>query len=412
MNQQLKICHLSKYYPPDFGGIESHVRTLALGQSKLGLMVKVLCINSLPKSKGFTLNGKTVHEIDNGVNVVRLRKLLTFARFDFCPSLIKHLYYLVQEKYDIFHLHTPNPTMLIAWLIFDVMSKLTRLKKPKLVVTHHSDVVKQKVLKQFLRPFEYLVYRDASCILLTSPNYFDGSRFLKLFKRKICILPLGIDLSPYLNPSGLAIAFARDLEHKFAQPRWLCVSRFVYYKAIHIAIEALQYTPGVLMIVGVGPLDNELKAYAEAIGVEKRIEWMGRLEMDELVGAYQAATAFWFPSNVRSEAFGLVQVEAMASQCPVINTEIAGSGVPWVSRNEREGLTVPINDAKAFSDAANLMLRDEAFRERLSIAAQSRAKAEFSDQTMVNRCSTFYYKVLNLTESEKKLVGLTSHQNI
>ncbi|MCG9891893.1 MAG: glycosyltransferase [Thermosynechococcaceae cyanobacterium MS004] len=412
MSERLKICHLSKYYPPDFGGIESHVRTLALGQLKSGLIVKVLCINSFPKHKKFTPSSKTIHEVDDGIHVVRLRKILTFARFDLCPSLVKHLYYLAQEEYDIIHLHTPNPTMLIAWLIFDVMSKILRFKKPKLVVTHHSDVVKQKVLKQVLRPFEYLVYRDANCILLTSPNYFDGSKFLKLFKSKICILPLGIDLSPYLNPSGLAIAFARDLEHKFAQPRWLCVSRFVYYKAIHIAIEALQYTPGVLMIVGVGPLDSELKAYAEAIGVNKRIEWMGRLEMDELVGAYHAATAFWFPSNVRSEAFGLVQVEAMASQCPVINTEIAGSGVPWVSRNEREGFTVPINDAKAFSDAANRVLRDEAFRKRLSIAAQSRAKAEFSDQTMVSRCSTFYYKVLNLREPEKKLVGLTTHQNL
>jgi len=99
-------------------------------------------------------------------------------------------------------------------------------------------------------------------------------------------------------------------------------------------------------VIGRGPLEDELKRRAAELGVRDRITWRDRVEPDELVGAFLAATALWFPSNARSEAYGLVQVEAMASGCPVINTSIAGSGVPWVSPHEVSGLTVPVDDPR------------------------------------------------------------------
>ena len=151
---------------------------------------------------------------------------------------------------------------------------------------------------------------------------------------------------------------------------WLCVGRLIYYKGLSVALAALRDVPGRLLVIGTGPMEAELRSRAVELGVADRVVFHGRASTDELVGAYRAATALWFPSTARSEGFGLVQVEAMASGCPVINTAIAGSGVPWVCRHEREGLTVPINDPAALAAAAKRILTEPGLRERLAGAGR------------------------------------------
>src|SRR5439155_11821854 len=139
------------------------------------------------------------------------------------------------------------------------------------------------------------------------------------------------------------------------------------------AINALTAAPGTLIIIGQGPLQRDLREQARRRGVADRVIWWGYATQDELIGAYLAAKALWFPSTHRSEAFGLVQVEAMACGCPVINTDIAGSGVAWVSPNEETGLTVPVNDAEALAAAANRLVAEPTLRERLARGAAHRA---------------------------------------
>ena len=157
-------------------------------------------------------------------------------------------------------------------------------------------------------------------------------------------MPFGIDLQPLLNPSSDSLAFAAQLQNLHGSPLWLAVGRLVYYKGLETAIRALPLVTGRLLIVGEGPLRKPLEKLSQQLGVADRVIWRGRLSESELIGAYHAATALWFPSNARSEAFGFVQIEAMACGCPVINTNIPGSGVAWVSRHEESGLTIPVND--------------------------------------------------------------------
>src|SRR5439155_6052851 len=125
----------------------------------------------------------------------------------------------------------------------------------------------------------------------------------------------------------------------------------------------LRHTPGTLLIAGDGPDRRRLQVLARQLGVGERVAFLGYVP--SITPYYLAATAFWFPSNARSEAFGLVQVEAMACGCPVINTQIPGSGVAWVSRHEETGLTVPMNHPKALADAAWRLLQEPGLRERL-----------------------------------------------
>lgn len=384
-----RICHLGKYYPPITGGIETHVQTLARAQTTLGAHVTVLCVNSFDAKRQRSSRTQTIKEWDCRVRVIRLGRLCSIARLDLCPEFLQNLWKVLNTSYDIVHLHTPNPLMLMAWFFVWLMG----CRRTQLVITHHSDVVKQKVLKYAIRPFEFLVYKQAACILTNSVQCIERSDLLKTYRSNLEPLPLGLDISSYCQPSQAALACAQTWQKKYDEPIWLCVGRFTYYKALHIAIQALTLVPGVLIVIGTGSLEKELKSLAGQLNLTERIVWHGYASADELVGAYYAATALWFPSNLPSEGFGLVQVEAMASGCPVINTDIPGSGVPWVSRHEREGLTVPLNDPIALAEAAKRLINEPGLRDRFSKASRKRAQ-QFDHMTMARRSFEIYGQIL------------------
>jgi rhamnosyl/mannosyltransferase len=385
--ERLKICHLGKYYPPAAGGIETHVQTLARAQAALGMDVRVVCADHRKHHERPSDASAVCEEIDGGVRVTRCAQRMSFNRLDVCPSLPGVLSRLTDEALDVLHLHTPNPSMLLALA-------LVRPTTP-LVITHHSDIIRQRLLKFALRPFERFIYRRAASVQTTSSIYRLGSSFLSRYAEKLEALPLGVDLSPFTYPSQTAIDFAQHLQSSYPAPIWLMVGRLVYYKAVHVAIRALAHVPGTLVIVGAGPLEHELKTLAKTTGVQHRIAWQGYVSRDQLIGAYHSARALWFPSNARSEAFGLVQVEAMASGCPVINTSIAGSGVPWVSRHDESGLTIPVNDPMALADAARSLLENESLHRQLSEGARHRAADDFDHMTMARRSVQIYHRALN-----------------
>jgi glycosyltransferase involved in cell wall biosynthesis len=273
------------------------------------------------------------------------------------------------------------------------------------VITYHSDVVRQRALGMALRPFEHLVFRLASAILCSSPLYAAGSSFLKHYANVVRVLPFGIELQRYLNPTPAATEHARRMRSEFGEPLWLSVGRLVYYKGLHNALSALRTAPGRLMVIGEGPLADPLRRQAEELGVGQRVIWRGRAEEEELIGAYHAATALWFPSNARSEAFGFAQVEAMASGCPVINTQIPNSGVPWVSQHNQSGLTVAPDDPPAFAAAAKRLLDDPGLRDRLAQGGRARACQHFADAAMAKGSLEVYQQILQRRPASHALQG-------
>lgn len=389
-----RICHLSKYYPPQPGGIETHVRALATSQAALGAKVDVICVNASDEEGREAKRTVTVEELDRDVRVIRLGRMGTVARFDVFGAFSEY-FGAKGFGYDIAHLHAPNPAMALHWTLAN--------STVPLVVSHHSDIVKQRVLKQVISPLLHHLYRRASRILIASPTYLAGSEFLRPYRAQAETLTYGIDLSQYRQPSAVSIAYEKRLRSLHPGPIWLCVGRLVYYKALHIAISALRTVPGTLIIVGTGELADSLRKHAIEVGVSDRVVFKWQVSQDELVGAYRAATALWFPSNARSEAFGLVQVEAMASGCPVINTAIPNSGVTWVSRDGIEGFTVPINDSWALADAANRLLREPHLRGKFAIASQARA-TQFDQMLMAQESLRIYERVIAQKDVQPVLV--------
>ncbi len=387
-----RVLHLGKFYPPASGGMEVHVQALARAQAALGARVEVLCINHAQGPEGFSheFNGRspTREEWDGPVRVVRVGRWASVLRMDVMPELPRELLRNLTRGVDLVHLHTPNPTLVLA---LDALPWL-----PPVVITHHSDVIRQKVAGALFRPFEALLYARARMLIATSEAYVPGSPLLRRFRHKVRALPLGIDVAPFLSPSPAALEAEADWRLRVGSPMWLMVGRLVYYKGLFTALEALARVPGHLVVVGVGPLEQEGRARARALGVEGRVTWAGYLPPEELVGAYRAATALWFPSNARSEAYGLSQIEAMASGRPVLNTAIAHSGVPWVSLHEATGLTVPVGDAPALARAARRLLEEPGLAERLGQAAQARARAEFRHDVMAERSLALYSQALRV----------------
>ncbi|MCE9672337.1 glycosyltransferase [Myxococcus stipitatus] len=387
----LRVLHLGKFYPPASGGIESHVQTLARAQAALGAQVEVLCANHSVDGTGtsheFHGRSPTREDWDGLVRVVRLGRAASVARMDVLPQLPGTLRRMLARGVDVVHVHTPNPTMVLA---LDVVPRL-----PPLVVTHHSDVIRQRVAGALFRPFEAVLYARARRVLATSEAYVPGSPLLRAFQSKVRALPLGIDLAPFLHPSEAARREeARWRELAAGAPLWLMVGRLVYYKGLFTALEALARVPGRLVVVGVGQLEAQARERARALGVEDRVTWTGYLPPDALIGAYRAATALWFPSNARSEAYGLSQAEALACGLPVLNTAIPHSGVPWVSRHEETGLTVPVGDAEALARAARRLLEEPGLAERLGHGARARASAELRHDVMATRSLALYAEAL------------------
>ena len=211
----------------------------------------------------------------------------------------------------------------------------------------------------------------------------------------MAVLPIGLELAPFLDPAPEVREHGDHLKRSYPGPLWFFCGRLVYYKGLETALLALRSVPGTLLIAGDGPARTHLERFAARLDLKDRVRFLGKIPRDEDLAAYYlAAHAFWFPSNARSEAYGLVQVEAMASGCPVINAAIPHSGVPWVSRHEETGLTVPVDDPAAFAAAARRLLEEPGLRDRLAAGARARAIAEFQCEAMGRRSLALYSATL------------------
>jgi rhamnosyl/mannosyltransferase len=162
-----------------------------------------------------------------------------------------------------------------------------------------------------------------------------------------------------------------------------------YYKGLDHLIRALPQIPARLRVVGIGPMEAEWRALAQEMGVAGRIEWLGETPDNDLPAVYHSADLFVLPASHPSEAFGLVQVEAMAAGLPVVCTEL-GTGTTYVNLDGVTGLVAPPRDPAALASAINALIADPARRAAMSRAAQDRVAQEFDLDVMVGRVLALY----------------------
>lgn len=366
--RRLSVLHVGKFYPPHMGGIETHLEALC-GELRKSVDLRVIVSSS---------DTTASEEILNGVPVCRVPTQMTLASTPLCAGMISKIR---NDRSDIIHLHLPNPMAVLAYLVSG--------HRGRLVITYHSDTIRQKVLGRFFEPLLHLTLRRSSAIIVTSPNYQKSSPVLGRYRDRSAVIPLGIALGEFqkCNPASV-----RAVREQFGERLVLSVGRLVYYKGFEYLIRSMTEVKGRLLIIGDGPLRGKLRELAASLNLGDKVIFAGHVP-GSLSPYYHAASVFALPSISRSEAFGIVQIEAMAAGLPVVNT-LLDSGVPFVSMHEETGLTVPPADAGALASALNRLLDDEALRNRLGAAAQSRAGHEFTVETMAQRTSELYEQLL------------------
>jgi len=356
----VKILELGKFYPPVRGGIETLLKAFCEGFVRNGAQVEALVAND---------RFENVRENVNGVSVQRRRSLGMLFSTSLCPG---YRAAAVRSGADLWHAHFPNP-----------LADLAILRAPAkipVVMTYHSDIVRQAGLMRIYGPILEKILRRADKIVVASPRHIEFSKWLRPHRDKCVVIPFGIQLQRFETTTA---GPPRPIG-----PILLTVGRLVGYKGHCWLIKAMSRLNATLWIVGAGPLEASLRAEAARSGVSDRVQFFGNVSDDELPAFYRACDLFVLPSITPNEAFGVAQIEAMACGKPVICCDLP-SGVPWVNQHEITGLVVPPADSDALGAAIQRLLDDRATAQRFGAAGRARVEAEFTETKMIDR----YYQL-------------------
>lgn len=367
MSGKLRVLEVNKAYYPHIGGIETVIRQYAeeLGKRD-GFEVRVLVCRG---DKG----GMSREKI-NGVDVTRCGSMGTYFSCPLSGQFVRKFREMA-AKSDVVHIHVPFPLADAALLLSGF--------KGKVIVSWHSDVVKQKKLLMLYKPFMKSLLKRADRILVATEGHIDGSAYLPEFRDKCVIVPYGIVPEDYTS-----VAPEDYLTQKCTYKDSIKVmfsGRLVYYKGIDVLINAFPSVKNCeLFICGEGELEPMLRDSVAVQGMSDRVHFLGFLPEKDLRRAFADCDIFVLPSVERSEAFGIVQLEAMVCGKPVINTSLP-SGVPFVSIHGETGITVPPSDSAALAFAINRLANDSELREKMGSAAAERVKTIFSENIVIDR---------------------------
>ncbi|UVM71660.1 glycosyltransferase family 4 protein [Pseudomonas alvandae] len=356
----MRILHFYKtYWPETFGGVERSIHAIANGAANYGIKSDVLSLSRDPDRSSIEFSGHMAH---------KAKLDFEFASTGFSREVIAHFRELA-AKADIIHYHFP-------WPMMDYVHLVSSTGKPT-VVTYHSDIVKQKFLLRLYTPLMHRFLSSVDRIVATSPRYLETSKVLQRYKSKTTTIPLGLDEADYPPATLEEKAKWRS---RFPGSFFLFVGVLRYYKGLHILLEAATKFDSDVVIVGNGPMERDLKRQAATLGL-KNIHFVGALSDREKVALLEECTAFVFPSNMRSEAFGLSLIEAAMFGKPMITCEI-GTGTSFVNLDEKTGLVVKANDVQALADAINRVARETSESECFGNAARRRFEENFSGNIM------------------------------
>ena len=383
----IRVLHISKYYYPFSGGTElvarQCVRALQEAES-IRFEQAVFCFDH-KGMKGSSSGERSEDSVDqvDGVRVVRCKCEAKVASQSLSFSYRRRLQAVFQQfEPDIVVLHYPNP--------FATHYLLSFLKPDqKLVIFWHLDIVKQKTLGKLFYGQNRRLLERADRLIAASPNYREGSPWLRQYREKVVVIPDCMDDAGFESEdAGSDNEGIRRMEDALLDRysgRILClaVGRHVEYKGFRYLIEAASYLDDrfVIVITGAGPLTEELKNQAEQLRQQNsgipEIIFAGLVPDVELQAYLHVCDIFCFPSITKNEAFGIAMVEAMYCGKPAVTFTIEGSGVNYVSLGGVTGIECPNCDSQAYAEAIRLLADRPELRKQYGEAARKRVQENF-----------------------------------
>lgn len=369
----MKILQIGKFYSPIPGGMETILRTLSEGLAAAGHSVTVVCAGA---------KARRIEEKIAGVRVIRLPYFGKLLSQPLTPTLPLELLREASSS-DLVNVHTPNP-----------LAELSSLALPSripLVVSYHSEIVRQKALLPLMKPLLNRELARARSIVVATPRHVSESPFLSRIPEKCAVIPYGIP-SPPPEPTPEVTAQARALQDRHGK-FVLFVGRLVGYKGVSVLIRAMKDVGANLVVVGAGPMRAELENEARSLGLEARIRFEGFVPDERLEPYFRSCECLVLPSISVNEAFGLVQVEAMACSKPTIATQLE-SGITEVNQPGVTGLLVPPSDPVALASAIRELLSDSQRSREMGAAARRRYEERFTRERMVDAYQALYGRLL------------------
>ncbi|WP_192244045.1 glycosyltransferase [Mesorhizobium silamurunense] len=365
----MKVLHFFKtYWPDSFGGVERTIHAIAQSTARHGIETEVLSLSRTPEESSQRIDGHMAR---------KARLDFELASTGFSREAFRQFGALAW-KADLIHYHFP-------WPFMDIVHFHARHGKPS-VVTYHSDIVKQRLIVPFYRPLMMRFFQDVDTVVATSPDYLRSSPVLKAFEAKAKVIPIGIDEGAYPAPSEADHAWCRSA---VAEPFVLFVGVLRYYKGLDVLIQAAGQVRCKIVIAGSGPIEGQLRLQAKRLRCDNVI-FLGEVAEQRKMALLHNCLGFVFPSNQRSEAYGLSLVEAAMCGKPMISCEL-GTGTSYVNEAGKTGLVVPPSDPARLAEAINRFIDSPDDVAKWGRAARDRYARLFTADRMGRSYAELYH---------------------
>src|SRR5690606_2518905 len=357
----MRILHFYRtYFPDTFGGIEQVIYQIAEKSSFLGVETKVLTLSANPQ-KEIKFPHHEIYQEKLGMQIAS--NSFSWQVFRTFKSLAASV--------DVVHYHYP-------WPFMDLVHFATRCKKPS-VVTYHSDIVRQRNLLKLYAPLQKAFLRDVDRIVVTSPNYLESSQTLQSYREKTEIIPIGLDESMSIPVDDEVV---RKWKEKLPPRFFLFVGVLRYYKGLDVLLAAMRENSCPVVIVGGGPEESRLRTLAQQWNLQN-IYFLGELPDQDKNALLSLCYGIVFPSNLRSEAFGISLLEGAMFGNPMISCEI-GTGTSFIKLHEKTGIVTPPDDSRAFSNAMQFLWDNPDKASEMGQAARQRYLQHFTADKMAD----------------------------
>ena len=373
----MKVLQTPVRFYPFIGGVENYVYCLSKELVKCGHKITVICANE-PNTKK--------EEIISEIKVKRLSYLGKIANTNITPKLP---FELLKEDFDLIHTHLPTP-----WSA-DWSAIISKIKSKPLVLTYHNDIVGHGLANSIAKFYNFtsmrFVLREAAKIIITQPDYLESSPYLKKYRDKIEVIPNGVDTERFRS-----MAEIEKEEHTLFFLSLL--DEFHKYKGLDYLLDAMMIVrkdvPDVKLIIGgKGELLDFYKRKANSMGIKDNLEFIGFIPDEKLVEYYNECSVFVLPSiSSTQEGFGIVLLEALACETPVISTEIVG--VAEDVKENNAGIIVPPKNPEVLADAIIKLLNDEDLAKKMGKNGRKLVEEKYTWERVTEEIFKLYRKIL------------------
>jgi rhamnosyl/mannosyltransferase len=288
----------------------------------------------------------------------------------------------LSEWADLIHYQFP-------WPFADILALTRQCSAKPYVVSYQSDIVRQQKLNALYRPLMNKFLENAASVVATSPKYLVSSPVLKSLKQPAVFIPNGIDQESNQSTYQKEI---KDYEKLYGPEFFLFIGVFRYYKGLKYLLEAAKKTGLVVVIAGDGPEAGVLHRFAQENDLSN-VHFLGHVSDKQKQALIHLSTALILPSSERSEAYGVVLVEAARQGTAMISTEL-GSGTSYINLDQQTGLVVAPKNADELANAMTYLSQNSDVAAKMAENAKERFLSVFTADIMGKRYFELYQTIL------------------